>query len=104
MRHRDDQDTVLLRLINRAILEPAQAAAPNLFTQRMPATRKLPNPLNCCNRLQQKCVAQARNSSVVLRNRFIKLALSDFKNADVHFDRYLASTSSSGNALISPLR
>jgi hypothetical protein len=42
--------------------------------------------------------------AVVIRNRFVEFLLSDFENADVHFERYFASTSSSGIALISPRR
>lgn len=66
--------------------------------------RKLPDPLDCRDRFQEKSVTQARDLPVVVRNRFVELLPGDFGNADVHFPQYFASTCSSGIALISPRR
>ena len=104
MGHRHNDYFVLIRLIDQAVGESTQSAAPNVLAQRMPSFRKLANPFNCRNHFQKKRVAEAGDLTVVIRNRLVELLLGDFENADVHFVRYFASTSSSGIARISPRR
>src|SRR5258708_15355622 len=83
VRHSDEQNAGFVRVIDQAIGKPAQAATTNALAERMPGVGKLPDPFDCCDRLQQKRIAQAGDLTVVVRNRFVELPLSDFENADV---------------------
>lgn len=52
MGYRDNDDFVLIWLVNQAVRESTQSAAPNVFAQRMLGFRKSANPFDCGNHFQ----------------------------------------------------
>ena len=104
MRHCDNEYFVFVRMLDQAVRKSAQAAAPDVLAERMPGGGKLTDSFDGCNRFEQKRVAKAGDLPVVIRDCFVELLAGDFEKTNVHFTRYLARTSSSPTARISPLR
>jgi hypothetical protein len=67
-------------------------------------TEKTADAIDRRNGFQQESIAETGRLAVVVRDCLVQLLLRDLEDADGHFTRYFASTSSSASALISPRR